>query len=280
MTGLPTIVSFWHGPMSWLERLSVASFRRAGHRVEIYSYDPIVDMPAGATWRDAAEILPRNKLTFYKGRGTPGVFSDYFRMSLLRAARGVWADLDVYCLRPIRQPLDYLMGYERPGSVNGAVLYMPANAPLLVDLLSIFETSNRPLFERHLPLFRRVEVAARRLAGQTVAPEYMQYGATGPMALTYHAGRHRLLDKVSPGPVFYPVPYQHIPSLMRAGSSLDAWLTPQTLAVHLWRSQLTDRGRADIAQPEPGSALHTLCMQAGVALETIKASRTAQLSSV
>ncbi|UXN74147.1 hypothetical protein N8D56_02355 [Devosia sp. A8/3-2] len=85
---LPTIVSFWHGPMSWLEALSIASFRRHGHRVEVYSFDPVPGLPEGAVAMDAAEILPRDKLVFYKGKGTPGVFSDYFRMSLLRRGAG------------------------------------------------------------------------------------------------------------------------------------------------------------------------------------------------
>ena len=59
MSNLPTIVSFWHGPMSWLEALSIASFRRQGHRVEVYSYDPVEGLPEGAIARDAAEVLPR-----------------------------------------------------------------------------------------------------------------------------------------------------------------------------------------------------------------------------
>jgi len=263
---LPTIVSFWHGPLSWLERLSIVSFRRAGHRVEVYSYDPIEGMPEGAVAKDAAEILPRDRLVFYKGKGTPGVFSDYFRMSLLRARRGVWADLDVYCVRPIMGPPDYLMSYERPGSVNGAVLHIPAEAPLLRDLLSIFEEPKRPLLEPHLPMMRRLEVAAKRLAGRKVAPEDMQYGATGPFALTYYVSRRRLQHLVLPSSVFYPLGYADIPALMQPGSSVESAIGPDTLGIHIWRSQLTRRGRAEMPLPEAGSALHTLCMREGVAL--------------
>lgn len=263
---LPTIVSFWHGPMSWLEALSIASFRRQGHAVEVYSYEPVVGLPEGAVARDAAEVLPREKLVFYKGRGTPGVFSDYFRMSALRQRRGIYADLDVYCVKPLQGPPDYLMAYERPGSINGAVLHIPHDAPLLDDLLAIFTDQKRPLLEPHLPPLRRLEVAARRLAGQRVAPEDMQYGATGPMALTYYVRRHGLGDKVLPSAALYPIPYEGIPALMLAGSSLDAAVTPETLAVHIWRSQLTRRGRAEMPLPEKGSALAVLCEREGIAL--------------
>jgi hypothetical protein len=261
---LPTIVSFWHGPLSWLEILCITAFRRQGHGVAVYSYDPIENLPAGAEWRDATHVLPREKLVFYKGKGTPGVFSDHFRYAVLRAGLGVYADLDIYCVRPIEGPPDYLFAWERPGSVNGAVLHIPATAPLLDDLLDIFETRERPLFEPYLPLMRRMEVAARRLLGDRVTPEHMQYGATGPMALTHFVAAHGLTAQVRSSETFYPVPYEGIPALMKAGSSLEAAVTPETLGVHLWRSQLTDRGRAGLPLPEAGSALAALCAAEGL----------------
>ena len=262
---LPTIVSFWHGPMSWLEQLSIASFRRHGHNVEIYSYGPIEGFPEGAIRREAAEILPADQLRFYKGKGTPGVFSDRFRLCLLQQGRGLYSDLDVYCVRPFANLPDYVMGYERSGSVNNAVLGMPADAPLLDDLLGVFTSTGRPLLEPHLPIGRRLEVAARRLLGDAVPPEHMQFGATGPFALTHFVKARGLLAKVQPEPVFYPIPYEGIPALMQPGSSVDAATAPDTLGIHLWRSQLTDRGRAGLPPPAPGSALAELCRREGIA---------------
>ncbi|GLQ53380.1 hypothetical protein [Devosia nitrariae] len=260
---LPTIVTFWHGPLSWLERLSVASFVRQGHRVEVYAYEPVVGLPEGVMVRDAGTILPREALVFYKDHGTPAVFSDRFRLELMRAGRGVWADLDVYCVRPIADPPAYLFGYERDGSVNNAVLLIPAEAPLLADLLEVFERGGKRLVEPHLPPFRRIEVAVRRMLGFTVAPHQMQFGATGPFALTYHIRRHGLEPLVQPRDVFYPLAYEDVPKLMHPGSRLDA-VGDRTLAVHIWRSQLTDRGRAAMPPPAPGSALARLCEVEGV----------------
>lgn len=261
---LPPIISFWHGPLSWLEMLCITSFVRRGHRVLVYSYDAIEGLPEGAEWRDAAEVLPKERLVFYKGKGTPGVFSDHFRYAVLRAGLGVYADLDIYCVQPIEGPPDYLFAWERPGSVNGAVLHIPADAPLLDDLIAIFEKTERPLFEPHLPPLRRFEVAIRRLVGERVTPEHMQYGATGPMALTHYVARHGLTGMVRPSATFYPVPYEGIPALMKAGSSLEGAIGPETLGVHLWRSQLTDRGRAGLPLPEAGSALASLCAAEGL----------------
>lgn len=261
---LPPIISFWHGPLSWLEVLCITSFVRRGHRVLVYSYDAMEGLPEGAEWRDAAEVLPKERLVFYKGKGTPGVFSDHFRYAVLRAGLGVYADLDIYCVRPIEGPPDYLFAWERPGSVNGAVLHIPADAPLLDDLIAIFEKTERPLLEPHLPPLRRFEVAIRRLVGERVTPEHMQYGATGPMALTHYVAKHGLTGLVRPSATFYPVPYEGIPALMQAGSSLEDAIGPETLGVHLWRSQLTDRGRAGLPLPEAGSALASLCAAEGL----------------
>ncbi len=253
--------------MSWLERLSIASFHRQGHPIRVYSYDPIPGLPVEAEWHDATEVLPRDKLVFYKGRGTPGVFSDHFRYSVLRQRLGIYADLDVYCVRPIEGPPDYLMAWERPGSVNGAVLHIPADAPLLADLETIFADGRRPLLEPHLPPIRRFEVAIRRIVGNRVSPEHMQYGATGPMALTHYVSKHGLTNHVLPSASFYPIPYEGIPALMQPGSSLKEALRPETLCVHLWRSQLTNRGRAEIAIPAPGSPLFELCKSEQVDLQ-------------
>lgn len=264
MTALPVIASFWHGPLSWLEKVSIASFVRHGHPVHVYSYEPQGELPAGAEWKDAEDVLPRDRMFFYKGHGTPGAFSDLFRMNLMRQERGIWADCDVYCVRPIDDLGPYIFSWERPGSINGAVLRIPSDAPLLDDLLSIFDLDNRPLLEPHLPLGRRLEVAARRLLGDPVTPAYMQYGATGPFALTHFVPKHGLIDKVLPSTVFYPVPYAGIPALMTAGSDLKDVIKPDTHGVHIWRSQLTRRGRSDIATPEKGSALAGLIEEAGL----------------
>lgn len=262
---LPTIVSFWHGPISWLERLSIESFLRHGHQIEIYAYEPIEGLPDGAVRRDAAAILPPDQMVFYKGKGTPGVFSDRFRLCLLQQGKGLYSDLDVYCVRPFAGLPPYVMGFETARSVNNAVLRIPADAPLLEDLLGIFEAKRR-LFEPHLPRGRRWEVALRRLLGDAVPPEHMQFGATGPFALTHYLEERGLTHLVQPAPVFYPVPYEAIPALMQPGSRLDAAIKPDTLAVHIWRSQLTRRGRAGMPLPSPGSALHALCLQDEIAL--------------
>ena len=257
---LPTIVSFWHGPVSWLERLAATSFLAAGHRVDIYSYEPLEGLPAGVNHVDAAGILPMSELVFYKGHGTPAVFSDRFRLMLMAQERGVWADLDVICLKPMRDLPDYVLGYEKPGSVNNAVLRIPAGSPLLEAMLGVFTASERQLLLPYLPPVRRLEVALRRLRGERVPPEDMQFGATGPFPLTYYC-RKLGIAPIQPQDVFYPVPYYRVGTLLERGSRLEDYVTDRTLAIHAWRSQITRRGRADMREPHPESALACLCRQ-------------------
>ena len=84
------------------------------------------------------------------------------------------------------------------------------------------------------------------------------------MALTHYVARHGLTDAVRSAATFYPVPYEGIPALMQAGSSLEAAITREALGIHLWRSQLTDRGRAGLPLPAKGSALAALCAEEGL----------------
>lgn len=271
MPELPPIVTFWHGPMSWLERLSLVSYRDHGHPVAVYAYDKPEALPDGIEWRDAEAVLPRSELVFYKGKGTPAVFSDRFRVRLMRMGAGIWSDCDVYCLAPLEGLSETILSYERApslfepkGSINGAVMRLPANSPLLDDLDAVFSGRRDRLLEPHLPFFRRVEVAVRRLLGEQVAPEDMQYGATCPFALTYFVPKRGLLDQVLPPEIFYPVPYRDIAKLLEPGQRLDDLVSARSHGLHIWRSQLTNRGRADISTPPDGSILFDLCKAHGI----------------
>ena len=145
------------------------------------------------------------------------------------------------------------------------MLRIPSDAPLLDDLLSIFDLDNRPLLEPHLPLGRRLEVAARRLLGDPVTPALHAIRRDRPLRPhPFRAEAHGLADKVLPSSVFYPVPYAGIPALMVPGSDIADVIKPDTRGVHIWRSQLTRRGRTDIALPAKGSALMKLIEAAGL----------------
>jgi len=110
------VQSLWIGEVGLLERLSMASFVANGHAYHLYSYDEPAHLPAGVELRDAAQILPRERIFRYasgKEKGGYSGFADVFRYKLLRDKGGWWADTDVICLKPFTHSGPLLLGSER-----------------------------------------------------------------------------------------------------------------------------------------------------------------------
>ena len=55
---LPDVVTFWHGPLDPLRLTCLRSQVAAGHRVTLYSFDPIAGLPDGVGNAEAEAILP------------------------------------------------------------------------------------------------------------------------------------------------------------------------------------------------------------------------------
>ncbi|HCO54110.1 MAG TPA: hypothetical protein DIT93_03720 [Pelagibacterium sp.] len=258
--------------MSWLERLCITSFIAQGHQFELYSYDCPEVLPEGCKWRDAAEIVPRENIFFYKGDRSPAVFADYFRLMLMVREAGIWVDCDMLCIRPFSGLSSYVFGYEVPpgkqphaGQINNAVLRLPKDSDLLKALLGIFDGDSEKIDPVWMPWYRRMEIAVRRMLGQRIGLTHMQFGATGPFPLTHFA---RMLGKDGEAmatTVFYPLPYDEVRTMLDPGSSFERYIHPETLGLHLWRMALTNRSRRPEPQrPFAGSALGEIAGRLGV----------------
>lgn len=258
MSGLPAICSFWHGELTWLERLSIASFVEKGHAFALYTYDDVA-LPPGAERCDAATVIPREKMFFYKRDRTPAVFADLFRLELMQRQAGIWADCDVLCVRPLADLPDYVFGIEAGTSVNNAVFRCPADSELLRRLFETFEPNATP---PGMPWWRRAEVTLRRALGARIEPHEMQFGTTGPWPLNHWVKRLGLEQYKQPKPVFYPLDYGTANRLLEPGSTLD--VPGETLAVHLWHSALTQRGKVPMPKPQPGSYFERECERLGI----------------
>ena len=257
MSALPPICSFWHGELSFLERVCIASFIERGHDFVLYAYGDVKGLPKGARLVDAADIVPESGMFFYKGNRSAAVFADYFRLRLMEQQAGIWADCDVYCVAPFAGLGDYAFGIERDASlatgcraaINNAVFLCPADSALLKTLLDVFAPGAIPA---GLPFWRAAEVRLRRAMGEALPVHYMQFGATGPWPLNHAVRALGLTAHILPRDVFYPMPYGTAVDLLKPGSTLDG-ITGRTLGVHMWHSALTDRGRGEMLQPQEGS---------------------------
>ena len=96
------VASFWAGEdLSFVEQMVIRSYLEQGCDFTLYLGHPVGGIPQGTPVRDAAEIMPRPDFAGdAPGRKQLAVWSDLFRIRLLRQRPVIWADLDAYCLRP------------------------------------------------------------------------------------------------------------------------------------------------------------------------------------
>ena len=132
----------WIGSeLSKLELLTLHSFAHFGHEFHLWAYDDLsaYEFPRGVYVEDAEEIIPRGRVFAKKrsdretgvGRNSYGApFSDLFRYKLLLEHGGIWADMDVTCLRPFNFEMDYAFRPHRVGVV-GSILKCPKDSSLM-----------------------------------------------------------------------------------------------------------------------------------------------------
>jgi hypothetical protein len=245
-------VTLWIGDaLGPIERACLKSVIRTGHRLALYCFKEPAGVPDGVEVRDAGEVLTREQMADRVG-GSVGLFSDWFRYELLRQSLGTWIDTDVYVLGQIDGDKAYLFGEQAPGTINGAVLRMPADSPLLPRLLQPFEESTTPPWLKwrfYIP--SRLRELARGRADLARLP----WGSIGPHALTELAKEHGVYGFAEPVESFYPVPWQQAEWVRDPKVSLDSIVTPGTVAIHLWNERI--RSFKDRPAPE-GSFLNRL----------------------
>ncbi|HEV7715772.1 MAG TPA: glycosyltransferase, partial [Steroidobacteraceae bacterium] len=205
---LPTIQMFWHGaPLSRMERLAIVSFQQNGHPVDLYTYDELSGVPPGVQLRDAEQILPRSALFRHRRTQSLALFADWFRYRLLFERGGIWADVDVVCLKPFDYSNDEVYAWQDDRYINNAVLGLPKGHALASWLDKCCENPNEmlpydDLGIRLLKLRRRVLQGDRR--------EGTRWAENGPKGLTRAARHLGYADRALPSWHFYPVsPEQH-----------------------------------------------------------------------
>jgi len=249
----PTIVTFWHGPIDALRRLCLRSQVAAGHKVTVYSFEPLAGLPDGVDNAEAEAILPHSfseKLRPPQPDGswrdwTTLQFSDFFRMRLMARRAGLWLDADVLLLKPIQidQAKPYF-AWERRRQLGNSVLYLPSHNPIVTafeDLMEQEDLEPNWLALRHRLAFmlRQLHRRSNRLADIRIAI----YGPASLTALARRAGEHlHALPKKS----FYAVHAE--PKLFFEPSNFTALVgDPGIIGFHI-----SPKGRGN-QPPAPGS---------------------------
>lgn len=235
----PINTLWFEGRLGYMERLSIATALAQGHPVTIFSYRPetLEGVPDGVQVRNAAEVMnDRRRVCLFEGK-FKALGSDFFRYELFAQQLGYWMDLDVILLRPLDFASEYVFGWEHDTSINGAILKLPANSGMLEELRNIPAKNWLP------PFFgprRTLGYWWMKLRKREVMLEDLPWGVAGPAMITYLARKYDKLESAQPRPVFYPLPYERALDLFDDAEIVEATLAPETRAIHMWHSRLSD----------------------------------------
>lgn len=243
-----------------IEHLSIASWLAHGHHVRLHCYAPFKGLPADVELVDASTTVPLDRMQQlrHKATGSYALASNYFRYLLQIQGGGLWSDVDVVCLKPVKIDSDVLFGLEEPGRLNNAVLYLGPELALTRDLSELFRANYFPPWTRaHLPRFH----GFRSFLGKGLTPADMPWGSYGPKALTELARKHGLMSMAKPVEVFYPLHYSEAVKVFDPAFSLDKIILEQTQTLHLWNEMIRE---VKHQKPASGTPLAKLCAQFGI----------------
>ena len=250
---LPEIVTFWHGPMDALRRTCLRSQLAAGHKVTVYSFDPIPGLPDGIGNAEAEAVLPHafaEKLRPPEPDGswrdwTILQFSDFFRMKLMAQRAGVWLDADVLLLKPVEiDPAKPYFAWERTRQLGNSVLYLPPHDPIVRAFEDLMEQEE--LMPDWLALRHRLTFLMRQLRRRSNRLADIRIAIYGPAALTALARREGSMQHALPKRSFYAVHAE--PKLFFEPSDYSRYLNdPEIIGLHI-----SPKGRGKDA-PIPGS---------------------------
>ncbi|TQS70286.1 hypothetical protein ERN12_14130 [Rhodobacteraceae bacterium] len=235
---MQSLATLWIGDtLGPLELICLHSMVATGHNVVLYSYSPIANVPPAVEARDAAQILPTDRILYYNHPTKPSsaLHSNLFRYALLAQTDLVWIDLDMLVLRPIDTDAPYIFGMEHEKSVNSAILRLPRTSPTLAQLCAFTpDTWGEPPQVTGLKRFRRMV----RTFGRGRPITDWAWGSTGPKALSIYLRQNDEWKFAAPREVYYPVAFQDLPCLLEPGRLPEDALGDESLTLHLWASNL------------------------------------------
>lgn len=135
----PIVNSLWIGNrLSPLEVLTIKSFQANGYKFRLWVYDLVENIPESTIVADAGKIIPHKEVFNYTsankyghGKGSYAGFSDIFRYKLLYEEGGIWSDMDITCIKPLRHDTDYIFRYHKQLGVVGNFMQCPKGSELM-----------------------------------------------------------------------------------------------------------------------------------------------------
>jgi len=230
------VLMLWcYGDLTALEKLAMVSFVANGFDLKLYTYGKINNLPSGIQQYDAREVIPEHRVFKYKNGSYAG-FSDLFRYAVLCQQGGIWADMDVICLKSIHEfkalGNDGFLVTERAQienslKVNCNLIYHP-------------EPTSGDIIDLAYAVTDRYQV------------EKLEWGDCGPKLLTTLVKAYpKLAPKIMKPAFANPIDYWDCPKTLLGDSDS---LSKDTFFLHcfneMWRRQGVDKN-----QPYPRYSL-------------------------
>lgn len=249
---LPIISGLWIGEtLTYIEKLSMASFLGEGHRYQLFTYGQVEGVPDGVILRDAAEILPLTKPVQDHTYEEVELLADRFKYRLLQAEDTIWADVDMLCLRPWDFAPGPVVSWQRDGKqIAGAVLRLPRGSAAL-QKLSFAADDPAPLPEWLKP-GDMAEAQEARDKGEPIPAAQLKRGTFGVHGLTYFLKNGQEVGTILPAKSFFSCEFKDRNALFDAEDVISPRLTDQSYGVHMWgrrlrRSALSGETRLPVA---------------------------------
>lgn len=239
-----TVHMLWvKGQLGRLARLSLASFRKQGFSVSLWSYDTAALAGCDAEIRDAAAVVPFE--------GDMSALSSLFRYKLLADRGGLWSDMDVVAMAgPATLPAGAFVASERRRPFRHSE--PTATGEALTQVTNCFMGSPAP---QPGGLWQRAATAVASLS-----PEDRSWENVGPHLLSRLMIEHSDHGaEILPTDTVDPVAWWNVPAYF-----LEARDPPEAPFMHMY-SSIWSRRDVDSEKPFPkGSLIDRLCRDHGV----------------
>ena len=269
---LPQLNSLWIGDnLHAVHRLCLSSAVYHGHRVRLFAYGPLRNVPEGVELADAEQVLPKSALFIHKKTGSPAPFADRFRIKLIGMGLGAWIDTDILFVKPLEAASLNIFGWESDKLVGNAILQLDPES-------NLFALVNQHINEDFLAPpwlsgYQKVMLKLREALGIRRHVGAMAYGTTGPDLLTWALRETGNLHLARPVQAFYSLPYAQKTAVFRKNSGWHGFkdLPEGVVAVHLWFQGLlggihVKSAHGAVPEIEPGSFLHDAARHMGIDL--------------
>lgn len=269
---LPQLNSLWIGDsLHPIHRLCLSSAVYHGHRVRLFTYGPLRNVPDGVETADAGQVLPKSTLFLHKKTGSPAPFADRFRIKLIGMGLGAWIDADLLFVKPLKTAALDIFGWEDGKLVGNAILR-------LNPMSDLFAMVNQHISEDFLappwlPGYQKAMLRLRAMLGFRRHVGTMPYGTTGPDMLTWALRETGKLHLAYPRQTFYPLPYSRKTAVFKRNGDWYGFgdLPEDVVAVHLWFQGLVGgihvkAAHHAVPEVEAGSFLYDAARHMGIEL--------------